>query len=314
MKQESNNQNKTEIQVIGRTYLVEIPVTVYASYFDFLNEPDVTTEDKADFLEGLAHYVRGNFDFISPNKSVRSELRQIRQTLKIKREKYLFEYKKKIESASTGGKKTAEKIQSSNYQEDNQARALAPAQAITKANTKTKANLNNPPKAPLSGPSGVVGGGSGSSFSLFERYRATVEMFKASGLEGAFPESRDYSEELCRYLSTQNGNGQRVVLGYMETIKSILQEGKEVQSRLPDIMTAMRKEKILQKPADKKAWAVIAKWEKLKGSISEEQQKEIESKVNEYPTAGKWEIFERSLSFAFNGANDPVAWIRSKFN
>lgn len=99
-----------------------VPICVYASYFKFIHEPDTTLQDIKDFVIALEQYAEGNFNFVSDNRYIRAELRQVRIELKLRHEKYIGKLQTLRNNSRKGGeanKKRFEEIKSNIQSIDN---------------------------------------------------------------------------------------------------------------------------------------------------------------------------------------------------
>lgn len=174
----ANKSNKQQVQVLGKQYDVDIPSYIYPEYFAFMDEPDTTPQDMADFLIALREYTRGNFDFVSQNKYIRAELRQVRMQMKIRHEKYIAKYIQQKEAASRGGQKTHEKMQNTVAETVAVANATANATANGQVEKeKEKENEKSTPIAPVE--AGTASGGDCFKFlGLLGFYRQQVEAVK----------------------------------------------------------------------------------------------------------------------------------------
>lgn len=159
----AENSNKTKVQVLGRIYEVDIPSAIYPDYWDFLDEPDVTAQDAMDFCLAMREYTRGNFEYTSPNRSIRAELRQIKMQMKSRRDKYLNKYIQQKEAASRGGNKTKAKLQSADAEQETAPNATPNATPNAQVEKRKRGKEeNNTPIAPDL--AGAASGGDGFKF------------------------------------------------------------------------------------------------------------------------------------------------------
>lgn len=208
--------NKQQVQVLGKEYKVDVPATIYPEYFAFMDEADTSQEDMVDFLLALREYTKGNFDYTSPNKYIRAELRQVRMQMKLRHDKYIAKYIQQKEAASRGGKAKKQtdvppmgeeaqahadtrQTQSADNESNHEAsakQALSERKANKEKEKEKDKNKNNPPTPVLAG---MASGGDGFKFLGFlGEYERLTQMASSWQLPaGSIPEQRDRAAWMC---------------------------------------------------------------------------------------------------------------------
>lgn len=299
MAENNQGQGNSLIVIAGKKLVeVEIPTTIYPSYFAFMDEPDCTEKDKADYLEALREYSKGNFDYQSPNKAIRAELRQIRIALKQKRQKYLEKYEQQIEAAKRGGQKTKEKfekLQNADNKGDKRANARANARGKAKANAEANANIT-PPSPPVKPGALLDGGGAGFSFGGFCKAVADAEKATPDCI------TEDIGRSQVIWRIAEYGNR------YSNQIGALVYggvEGEELKSKIRYINVTFPTKTDFQ--ALKLARALMA----IPGDVAQIVANEVESHIQE---KGIYDTMLAKVSYIREGnkLTSPRAFIQSR--
>ena len=299
MAENNQDQGNSFIVIAGKKLVeVEIPTTIYPSYFAFMDEPDCTEKDKADYLEALREYSKGNFEFQSPNKAIRAELRQIRIVLKQKRQKYLERYEQQIEAAKRGGQKTKEKfekLQNAENKGDKRANARANARGKAKADAEADANIT-PPTPPTK--AGALFGGGGAMFSFGGFCKAVANAEKAT--PDCITEDIGRSQVIWRIA--EYGNRYSNLIGALVYDGA---EGEELKSKIRYINVTFPTKTDFQ--ALKLARALMA----IPGDVAQIVANEVESHIQE---KGIYETMLAKVSYIREGnkLTSPRAFIQSR--
>lgn len=299
MAENNQDQGNGFIVIAGKILVeVEIPTTIYPSYFAFMDEPDCTEKDKADYLEALREYSKGNFEFQSPNKAIRAELRQIRIALKQKRQKYLEKYEQQIEAAKRGGQKTKEKfekLQNAENKGDKRANARADARGKAKANAEANANIT-PPSPPVKPGALLDGGGAGFSFDGFCKAVANAEKATPDCI------TEDIGRSQVIWRIAEYGNRYSNLIGALVYGGA---KGEDLRSKIHDINITFPTKTDFQ--AFKLARALMA----IPNNVAQIVENEVESHIQE---KGIYETMLAKVSYIRGGnkLTSPQAFIQSR--
>lgn len=298
----------------------DIPLQIFPDFFASLQDIEPTPEDCRDILEALGEYAKGNFDFVSSNRTIRGIMASFRRSAKFRHEKYLEKREKLRENGSKGGNASKiAKVQNAEIQQDNIAIATNCKQKLPIASITTTTTTTTRDKSLKSKDLNLLSLYQRESERGFEfldllsafdkaiaRGRKLRKEHPENTLEWSDKQDENYLDSCRIFTIDQNiEQGEKIFLAVLEG-----QPGVNAKTIHDNIVKAIEAGNLQRPNVSASIWNIL---NKFRTKIKEKNLlilKDIAESFENAPECARWDSIEKSLQDISKGHIDnPVGLI-----